>query len=279
MNMVLFNPTTQKNIEHFLQKPSHALMLVGPQGSGKQHVAQYICKELLGIDANQTDYHPYLNKITPEEKTTTISQVREAQKLLNLKVPGQVDIKRVLLFVNAHTMTVEAQNAILKSLEEPPKDTVIILTSTSEQQLLPTIVSRVQTIQILPLSNDQLSIISKDQKLLSIAGGRPGLLKSLTSGEKSELTDSIESAKQFLLSDSYERLIKANSLLNKREEIELLIDALLTVSTAAMKSSAGKDKKTVNSWRMRVKQIHDAQKYLQQNVSPKLIITDLALGL
>jgi DNA polymerase-3 subunit delta' len=65
---------------------------------------------------------------------------------LSLKVPGKHQTDRVAIIIDAHTMTTEAQNALLKTLEEPPARTVLLLTARSEQSLLPTVRSRVRRV-------------------------------------------------------------------------------------------------------------------------------------
>jgi DNA polymerase-3 subunit delta' len=64
--------------------------------------------------------------------------------------------KRVVILANAHTMNAEAGNALLKLLEEPPSNTLLILTARQMADLLPTIASRCQQIRFAPLQHEDL---------------------------------------------------------------------------------------------------------------------------
>ncbi len=80
------------------------------------------------------------------EKAVGIGDVRELRKKIYLK-PFKSDFKAVLIDATAG-ITVEAQNALLKTLEEAPNDTIIILQVTSSDELLPTILSRCKIIEL-----------------------------------------------------------------------------------------------------------------------------------
>ncbi len=86
--------------------------------------------------------------LEPEEDKQSISidQIRDLQHQLSLK-PYAADHK-IGILPEAQRMTVEAQNALLKTLEEPPAHSVLILTAPSTKQLLPTIVSRCQIVRL-----------------------------------------------------------------------------------------------------------------------------------
>jgi hypothetical protein len=84
--------------------------------------------------------------VKPENKNILIGQIRSVIRQINLK-PHSSPWK-VVVFVQAHTMTIEAANALLKTLEDPPAHSVIILLSLSPDYLPSTIVSRCQTIRL-----------------------------------------------------------------------------------------------------------------------------------
>lgn len=90
----------------------------------------------------------------------TIDQVRDLQHQLSLK-PYAAKLKTGII-LEAQRMTVEAQNALLKTLEEPPAHSVLILTALSTKNLLPTIVSRCQTVRLRP--EIDLEIESKEHQ-------------------------------------------------------------------------------------------------------------------
>src|SRR5439155_21476530 len=86
--------------------------------------------------------HPDIYWVRPESKSRriTVEQIREFERAINLK-PTMARVK-VGVVVDADCMGDEASNAFLKTLEEPPAQTVILLLTTQPQRLLPTILSR-----------------------------------------------------------------------------------------------------------------------------------------
>ena len=92
--------------------------------------------------------HPDIITVEPSGTYIKIDQIRELCSLLSLK-PYEAKL-RVIIISDAQTMTVEAGNALLKELEEPPSGTVFILTATQKSDMLSTIVSRTQNISFNP---------------------------------------------------------------------------------------------------------------------------------
>ena len=84
--------------------------------------------------------HPDILRIFPEKDVIKISRIRELCNTLTVR-PNEA-FMRVVLFHDAETMNTEAQNALLKTLEEPPRDTLFILMADNTASLLPTVVSR-----------------------------------------------------------------------------------------------------------------------------------------
>ncbi|MDD4600094.1 hypothetical protein SDC9_14757 [bioreactor metagenome] len=146
----------------------HALLFVGPEGVGKATVARLFAAGLLCSGAGQKPCgecssckqvhamsHPDLIVMLPDGASIKIDQVRQLQREVALApYYGQ---RRVGIIDAAETMTVQAANSLLKTLEEPPSDTVFILISNSRQQLLPTIISRCRIMPFYSLPYEALS--------------------------------------------------------------------------------------------------------------------------
>ncbi|OGH09984.1 MAG: hypothetical protein A2152_03475 [Candidatus Levybacteria bacterium RBG_16_35_6] len=100
--------------------------------------------------------------IVSPEKTMGIGDVREAQKKLYLK-PFKSEKKAVIL--DAYLgITIEAQNALLKSLEEPPNNTIIILLVSDLESILPTVISRCEVInldKVIALTEEEINTYAK----------------------------------------------------------------------------------------------------------------------
>ncbi len=110
-----------------------------------------------------------------------IDQVRDCQRDISLKpFEGKC---RIVIFDAAETMSAEASNALLKTLEEPPDHVMIILVSRENAPILPTIVSRCQTLELRPAHPDAIASLLKERhgvdaerarELAAMSGGRPG---------------------------------------------------------------------------------------------------------
>jgi DNA polymerase-3 subunit delta' len=146
----------------------HAFIFSGPVGVGKMNTALTFAAQLLTApslfgagDPEQTlarllrKNHPDFLLLEPEDGSIRVEQVRELQKALAyspLEAPW-----RVLLISEAQEMNMQAANAILKILEEPPPQTVFFLLVQNSLQLLPTIRSRCQEVRFPPLSSQQIA--------------------------------------------------------------------------------------------------------------------------
>jgi len=116
-----------------------AYLFCGPKGSGKSQSAQRIVQTLLGPAQN----HPDLVWVIPE-KTIKIETIRTVIQRLSLKpVVGE---RLVVVIQEAEMMTEAAANALLKTLEEPPRCVLFILLSTAPERLPATIRSRCQRV-------------------------------------------------------------------------------------------------------------------------------------
>ena len=144
----------------------HGMLIVGPTGSGKSVIGSQISRALLcrGDDPEQPcgrcsdcaygDSHPDLHQVTvPEDKNgkkfeIPVDSVRELRgRLEHRPVEGGA---RVVVFDPADRLNVEGQNALLKTLEEPGRQTYILLLTCRPEGLLETVRSRVAELRVLP---------------------------------------------------------------------------------------------------------------------------------
>jgi DNA polymerase-3 subunit delta' len=158
-------------------KIPHSFLFSGQEGLGKKQVAieffSLIFKENLIL-------HPDFVLIEPlKNGQIQIDQIRELSWKLSLK-PIKANLKGAIID-NAHLMTQEAQNCLLKTLEEPKGNSLLILITHLPSLLFPTIVSRCQVIKFSPVKKEEIKNYLENQKLnrndieeiLEMCQGRP----------------------------------------------------------------------------------------------------------
>lgn len=285
MDLVL-HPNTQETVSDFVRKPSHALLLSAPTGSGKYTLALDIAAKLLGIDSIALLSYPYFSVLEPVNGTIPIESVRELKNVLQLRTTGKAEIRRVIIVDHADSMTREAQNALLKMLEEPPKDTVIILTADSPRSLLPTIASRLQSLVVNKPSQQSVlkhfSSIADEQDIIKayhISSGRIGLMHALLNKDEIHpLIEYIELAKEIITKPAYERLLRVNEI--STQDVAMFISALYSVAHAALVASSEKGQAAnTNRWYKTCQVIYKAEQDLRFKPSNKLLITNLFIRL
>ena len=157
------------------RRGSGAYMLTGPEGSGKRLLAEEFAKALMCSDAGidgacgKCANCKYFDSFT----TPDITRVYEPSDTKNVKVDFIKDnvvaesylkpqfARTKTFIIDFDYLGVESQNALLKSLEEPRKDVVFILTSSNTDTVLDTVMSRVTEIKLDPYSEEELTKIVK----------------------------------------------------------------------------------------------------------------------
>lgn len=182
------------------KKLAHAYLFRGPDGVGKKRLALTMAAFINCLRPGGTDAcgscsscrkfnaasHPDLLHIRPDGVGIKIKQIRELKHALTF--PPFEARTRVVILEDVHTMRREAANSLLKTLEEPPADNLLILTADESGDLLPTIVSRCQVIPFHALPYDLVAqTLCRDYELNPESGatlaavaegslGRAGLL-------------------------------------------------------------------------------------------------------
>lgn len=176
------------------QRLPHALLLSGPKGVGKLSFALAFCRTLLCLSPRDdqpcghcnacqlfsSNTHPDLHLIAPEEegKAVKVDQIREMIEKNSLT--SHISAFKLHLVLNAESMNISASNSLLKTLEEPSPNTLIILITSSPELLSATIRSRCQLVTF-QVPEPEISvnwlnkhkIKSSPEVLLSMTQGAP----------------------------------------------------------------------------------------------------------
>lgn len=272
---LLLHPKTQQNIESFLSHPSHAALIVGPEGAGKATLVNTIAAEVLNLDKANKSSGIY--KIDGLEGDG-IQQVRDIRNFLRLKTTGTGNIRRVIIIERLDKLGVEAQNALLKTLEEPPADTVILLTATDLSHLLETIVSRVLTINILPIPQDNsITDNPASARAYALSGGYAGAFSALLREDtEHSIAKSVVVAKQFLSKPSFDRLCEVDGLSKDRQKTTDLLDGIERCLHAALKTSKQESVKAIVK---KLSYVSACKLAIPKSVNNKLLLTSLCIHL
>ena len=165
----------------------HAFIFSGAKGIGKATAAYHFAKKIFANEANlvTAGSHPDMMVLEPEEGKAIIAieQVREIHQFLNLS-PAYGGY-RLVIVDSLDNLNLNGANAMLKLLEEPPKNALIILINHQTRPILPTIRSRCQVVKLKPLAIEETQKIIQrmfpdaDQTWIEtatiLADGAPGI--------------------------------------------------------------------------------------------------------
>jgi DNA polymerase III, delta subunit len=296
MTDIALHELTKHGVERFLSRPTHALLMIGPTGIGKCHLATHLAERLTGLTADQLDSYAYLRVVRADKDKSSIGieAVRELQQFLKLKVPSgasQQPSWRIVIMDNAHTLTTEAQNALLKQLEEPPEQTIFLLAVAEPQALLPTIHSRSQQLTIQAPSQSALQdyfanagYAQKDiQQAYLLSGGLPGLMHALLDDQAHPLKSAVQTARELLQATQFERLCRVDALAKDKAEAFNVMFILQHMARSATvqgaKVSDGSATKRIKQWHKVQRAAYQAEQAYAVSGQAKLTLTNLMLSL
>ena len=281
MSEILISKNNSDLIINLINNPSHSIILVGPQGYGKLTLAKYVAKNILKIkEAVNIINYPYINVISPINNNISIDIIREMKKLFNLKTTGRNNIRRLVIIENADIMNDESQNALLKILEEPPKDSVIIMTAKNERNLRPTVLSRSTIIKLKKPNFDEVhnyfnNDIEKTKKIYLYSKGSIGTI-SKTLDNSNDMINVIDQAKYLLRSSLLERILSIDKLIRDKYVISETLNSLKQISKAAFYQSLSKDQQTkTNYWLNNLRVIQRSEEDLAKGANPKLLLLNM----
>ncbi|MBI3627046.1 DNA polymerase III subunit delta' [Candidatus Uhrbacteria bacterium] len=292
---------------------AHAYLFVGPSRVGKTTLAKYFVGSLFCQDVtskpcqkcfickavNHNTYPDYYSLETAEDKKQiSIEQVRELISRLNKKpIMGK---HQVAIIHGAEKMSLEACNALLKTLEEPAPNTLIILIA-DQDRLLSTIKSRCQVIKFQGVGDSEIveflkkgSDLPADElkSIAAISHGKIGWAKelSLDADTWASLQDEIQEELAFGLSQTGEKFKTIESI-DTPDQISQKIQMWLTILTQIIQAKT-QGKTTVplenlepylkKDWSQIIKfagLLMAAPEQISRNVNPRLVLENLFLNL
>lgn len=314
----------EKILKQHLKKGDlhHAYLFVGAPGVGRRSLALEfaqainctqppspgeacgtcsICKQIARMQ--QADLHI----IAPEVDggMIKVDQIRELQRSLILS-PYEAKY-RVALLLNFHRANANAQNALLKTLEEAPGKVILLLTADSAESLLPTISSRCEILRLRPTGIDSLAAALEEQfqvppqkaaAYAHLANGRPGMAIRLIDDTtiQQERTDHLDEFQKLFESSIREKLLYSEQLAKNRDSLRPIIETWISFLRDILLFQQGNPTHIVNT--DRAQEINDCAKkftnaslletldrfvqaldLLQMNANPRLILDNLFLQL
>lgn len=202
---------------------SHAYCFSGPDSLGKMTCAIALSKSILETDHAEAQLNSQVierlfdAKTGVQKESISVEQMRDLRTKLSLSsFDGG---KKIAIINDADTMTVAAQNALLKTLEEPKGDVILILIASDPSRLLPTILSRVVHLRFSRVARasilEALKTKGVEQKNADIfsreANGCPGIALSRLKEDAPE-TQPIDSILSFLTLNNAKRLMEAEKI-------------------------------------------------------------------
>jgi len=292
-------------------KVAHAYLFIGPEGVGKRLAALNFakalncprntvdssCDECVSCSKMDSGNHPDLFLLKPEKEGASIKidSVRELTRSINLK-PYEAR-KKVYIIDGAESMGHEAQNAILKTLEEPPPESVLILIARDGHGLFSTVTSRTQPVIFFPLRREEIKAILMQKYKRSAPDAE--LLASVSSGSmakalKYEDEDFSETRSRILKCLAEKTLFDSDFDRVSKADLRLYLDVMLTwyrdilvVKAASAGSPAllnpdsseaiGIEAKRMDFGQLHfiIKNIISTTSYMEQNVNTKLAMAAL----
>lgn len=265
LNQFYSNEKAKQTLVNFITdgRLPHALLLEGEAGCGKTHFARLtacaalcsseqkpcgICRSCRLILQNT---HPDVKVISPDapDKPYAVNALREL--ILSCYVLPNDGEKKVYILRNIHEMSEQAQNTLLKIIEEPPAHVIFILTCQSRARILPTILSRVVTLAISPCPvelcakalMERLPSAEEEQcqNMARQCGGNIGRALTILQDERLSAihSDAQEAAQLICGGSEFDLLCLLNRYNRKKEDFLLLLEELRQIFVQIIRQKNG----------------------------------------
>ena len=276
----------KKSIE--LNKTSHSYLFWGTEGIGKKIIAKEVAKRILCLEKNMqdckcksciefdSDNNPDFQLIETTDGKIKIDQIREMQRKIAEK--PIISTQKVYIIDDADTMTTEAQNCLLKTLEEPPEYITIILVCSNEDTMLSTIKSRCTRMHFEAIENSEVKKfininypdIEMSDKIIELAQGSIG--KAIKLNGNKEVYENIE---KILLSmqtkDIIDVIQMSEGIYKSKEDIKSILEYM----NVMLLELSRQNKKYINC----IEIVEDTKKRLVYNSNYDMTIDNLLINI
>ncbi|MBU1126064.1 MAG: AAA family ATPase [Patescibacteria group bacterium] len=310
---ILGHEAQKAYLSRVIEKDSlaHAYCFSGINGIGKALIAERITEHFLGKNIESQPNAQIISRIFDEKANKlktgiTVQQIRALNERLSMSSFGGG--KKIVIIHDADRMTAGAQNALLKTLEEPLGDTHIFLLAEDSEQLLPTILSRSVHLHFSRIPRESICKLarvkglSKDQAhaLAGIADGRPEVVINLLDDDNHQkFTDELAVAFSFIEEALPLRLRDAETIAKAAKErsdverfvwqVERILHDVLLNSLSAGHIVAFSDSqerlhnisstKTAHHWMHALRRAEDVRDHLQKNGNATIALEYLSLSI
>ncbi len=244
----------------------HAYIFYGPENIGKTTVAKGLANYLESGKFEISEKPLQDSKVfSPENGLIGIDQMRELKVFLSRK--PIISKRKVVIIESANLLNDQAQNALLKSAEEPPKDSLIIITMQNPESLIPTLASRFQKIYFgEPSSKKVMAFFEKENRkdfkeAVEMFGGKVGLIFSHFESDK--FREEITSIKKYLSASP----AKKDELLKERLDDESFNSYEFLKSIILLLSKEAEAKQNAENWHKIMEIFRNLEYY---NLNPKI---------
>ena len=292
-NEILGNNKIKQDLQEIIDNNtiSHSYMFVGIDGIGKKLIAKEFARKILCLNKQNQNCatcdscikfnsgnNPDFLEIFPDGNSIKIAQMREMQEKVYQK--PIVSDKKVFIIDQVEKMTEEAQNSLLKTLEEPPEYMVIILITPNENKLLNTVKSRCIRINFTGLSKQDITTYAgthqiniSSQNILEMCGGSIGKLEKIN--ENIDDYNSLELATNKLIDGKLKNVVEEMNCFNILYESKEIIQDLLDYMTVLIYLHISKEKDYRQKFLNTIKLIEETKQRLNSNTNYDMSIDNL----
>lgn len=280
----LISKLNDQRLSNYLNYPVVPLIIYGDKYLYKDKIISFLAQKILSLDDQEFKRYPYILRIKAIDNKIGIDQIKGINKFIELKVPVDKDINRIILIHNSDKMTIEAQNAFLKNLEEPPQRTLFILSTNNLNSLLSTIKSRCIKIRIIKPSEDEIINhytelgykLEDIKKAINVSNSLPKLLYKILTNKNSNIDEQISIAKVILSNDQFNRLKMVDTLVKDKDKVKDIFYIIKQMSKFGLLSKSYQDS---IKWLKILNKTLLAEEDLENQVHLKTLLSDYLLNI